>query len=330
MIVKGCYYFISRYFQKNNIQKINFIKIRGEERMTRDKLDSPIKIGLLIVALSWFLFTAYQFLKGAFNIFRDYFWVSLTDTAGTLGMGFRTMAALIAVLTILFYILKKDLKKPELFMSIRWMLLGEIIYFLSLIPVVIWGLAVVFGFESNIFGLGNFVESTLPVMIEAIGIPIVLTKLFLELNPDKPARGAIKWGLISGVLYVFVFWINNSGNWMGAITRNGIEYVTAYPDHIFSFGLTSIGLLALALYGVYIIRKSWDANSLSELDIRKIGVLITGVGLYFVVNYVMWLFLGTDSKWSTWYAWFLGHNAELWMISLPLVGVPLLFKRNSK
>lgn len=297
--------------------------------MVENKLDSPLKLGLLIVALTWFLFTTYQFLKGAFNIYRDYFWVSLTDTSGTLGMGFRSMASLIAVLTILFFILKKDLKKPELFMSIRWVLLGEIVFFLSLIPVVVWGLAVVVGLESNIFGLGSFVESTLPVMIEAIGIPIVLARLFLELNPDKPARGAIRWTLISGVYIVFVLWINNTGNWMGAITRNGIEYVTAYPDHILSFGLTSIGLLALALYGVYIIRKSWDANSLVDLNMRKIGVLITGVGVYFLVNYMLWLFLGTAAKWSTWYAWFLGHNVELWMMSLPLVGIPLIFKNKT-
>jgi len=297
--------------------------------MGEDKLASSLKFGLLIVALTWFSFTGYQFLKGAFNIFRGYFWVSLTDTAGALGMGFRTMAGVIAFFTILFFVLRKDLKKPELFMSIRWVLLGEIVFFLSLIPVVLWGLAVVFGIESSAFGLGSFVESTLPVMIEAIGIPIVLGKLFLELNPDKPARGAIRWGLISGVYVVFVLWINNTGNWIGAIRRSGIEYVTAYPDHILSFGLTSIGLLALALYGVYYIRKSWDAGSLAELDMRGIGVLITGVGLYFLVNYVMWLFLGTDAKWSTWYAWFLGHNLELWMMSLPLVGVPLLFKNKS-
>jgi hypothetical protein len=294
-----------------------------------DKLASPLKFGLLIAALTWFLFTAYQFLKGAFNIFRGYFWVSLTDTAGTLGMGFRTMAGLIAVLTILFFILRKDLNKSELFMSARWVLLGEIVFYLSLVPVVAWGLAVAFGFESNVFGLGSFVESTLPVMLEGVGIPVILGKLFLELNPDKPARGAIRWGLISGVYIVFVLWINNTGNWIGAITRSGIEYVTSYPDHILSFGLTSIGLLALVLYGVYFTRKSWEANSLAELDKRGIGVLVTVVGFYFLVNYVMWLLFGTDAKWSTWYAWFLGHNLELWMMSLPLVGVPLLFNKKS-
>ena len=297
--------------------------------MAKDKLDSPLKVGLLIVALTWLLFTGYQFLKGAFNIYRNYFWVSLTDTSAALGLAFRTMAALIAVLTVLFFVLKRDLKKPELFMSIRWVLIGEIVCFLSLIPVLIWGLAVVLGLESNTFGLGSFVESTLPIMIEAIGIPIVLAKLFLELNPDKPAKGAIRWALISGVYIVFVLWINNTANWIGAITRSGIEYVTAYPDHILSFGLTSVGLLALALYGVYLVKKSWDVNFLAELDLKKIGLLVTGVGLYFVVNYVMWLFLGTTAKWSTWYSWFLGHNMELWMMSFPLVGLPLLFKKKS-
>jgi hypothetical protein len=31
------------------------------------------------------------------------------------------------------------------------------------------------------------------------------------------------------------------------------------------------------------------------------------------------------SNWNEWYAWILGHNLDLWMLSLPLVGIPLLF-----
>lgn len=288
--------------------------------------NSSLKVGLLLVALTWFFFTGYEFIKGAFNIFRNSFWISLTDTAGTFGLGFRTVAALIAVFTILFFIFKKDLSKPELFMSIRWMLLGEIVCFLALFPVVIWGLSIVAGADISMMGLGYFIESTLPVMIESIGIPILLIKLFFELNPNKPARGAIKWALIAGTFYIFVHWVNNTGNWIGAISRKGMEYVTAYPDHILSVGLTSIGLLALALYAAYFTKKSIGANSLSELDLRKVGCIITALGMYFLIIYFMWLFLGTDAKWSTWYAWFLGHNMDLWVMMLPLVGLPLLFK----
>lgn len=292
-----------------------------------DHSNGPLKIGLLTVAVTWFLFTAYEFLKGAFNIGKEYgFWISLTDTAGAFGLGFRTAAALIAVFTVLFFVFKKDLSKPELFMSIRWMLLGDIVCFLALFPCVIWGMLILTGANISMVGLGFFVESTLPVMIESIGIPIVLAKLFFELNPNKPSRGAIKWALIAGTVYLFVHWINNTGNWVGAISRMGIEYVTSYPDHILSVGLTTVGLLALAVYAAYFTKKSIGANSLAEVNLRKVGVIITALGLYFLLIYVMWLFLGTNAKWSTWYAWFLGHNMDLWLMSLPLVGVPLLFK----
>jgi hypothetical protein len=297
--------------------------------MTQTKMDMQLRIGFLLVALSWFLFTGFQFIKGAYNIFRGgFFWVSFTDTAGTFGLGFRTMAALIAVFTILFFLTKKDLGKPELTMSIRWIILGEAVAMLALFPCVIWSFVSAFG-GAGTMGLGSFIESTLPVFIESVIIPIVLVKLFLELNPNKPAKGAIKWGLIAGTVYVFMFWINNTGNWIGAIERKGIEYMTMYPDHILSFGLTTIGLLALSIYTAYYAKKSIGANSISELNLRKAGAIIALLGLYFLAIYVMWLFWGTDAKWSTWYAWFLGHNMDLWVLSLPLVGIPLLFREKT-
>jgi len=294
--------------------------------MATTQSNMQLRIGILIVALTWFFFTGFQFIKSAFNIFDDpsrLFWVSLTDTAGTFGLGFRTMAALIAVLTILFFIAKKDLSKSELMMTIRWIILGEAVFMLALFPVIIWSFSTAFGGSSTI-GLGSFIESTLPVFVESVIIPVVLFKLFLELNPNKPAKGPIKWGLITGTVYLFMFWLNNTGNWIGAIERKGIEYVTMYPEHILSFGVTTIGLLALTIYAaIYIVRAT--AAKTFELNFRKVGAIITLLGLYFLLNYVSWLFLGTDAKWSTWYAWLLGHNMDLWLLSLPVVGIPLMF-----
>ena len=65
--------------------------------MGEDKVNSAIKTGLLIIALTWFLFTFYEFTKAAFNVTKGIFWIELTDTAGVIGLGFRAVAGFIAV-----------------------------------------------------------------------------------------------------------------------------------------------------------------------------------------------------------------------------------------
>lgn len=293
---------------------------------TEKKFNLPLKIGLFFVSIVWFFFNSFNFLKSGFNIYKFTFWIALTDTAGMFGLGFRTMAALLAVLTVTFFLVKRDLSKSELYMSIRWIILGETIYLLSLFPVLLWFIALNTGASS--FGLGSILETLSPVFVESIIIPIVLIKLFFALNPNKPEKGIIKWSLITATFYVFMFWLNNTGNWTAALLENGIEYITSYPDHIISFGLTTIGLLILTIYTAYFTKKSLSLESLEKINLQKIGGIITALGLYFFVIYVMWLLFGIDSKWSSWYAWFLGHNMDLWVLSLPLIGIPLLFQKN--
>ena len=295
--------------------------------MGEDRLNSSIKTGLLIVALTWFLFTFYEFTKGAFNIFKGTFWIELTDTAGTIGLGFRTVASFIAVITILFFIFRKDLSKPELMMSLRWIVLGEAVCFLSIFPVVIWGLDRLANVGLSESGLIFLVGSTIPVLFESVAIPFVLIKLFFSLNPNKPISNVVKWSLISGTVYIFMFWLNNASAWIVTVMAQGIEYITLYPANIFSFILTTVGLLALGLYSAYFTKKSISEKQLEKVDLRKVGLIISFLSLYFLVIYAMWLLLGSVGGWSDWYAWFLGHNVELWVMTIPLVGVPLLFKK---
>ena len=80
----------------------------------------------------------------------------------------------------------------------------------------------------------------------------------------------------------------------------------------------------LAVYTGYIAIKSSKAKTLS---LKLVGVVVLGLGMFFLWNYVSWVFFG-DGKWSDWYAWFLGHNLDLWMLTLPLFGLPLLFMDN--
>ncbi len=296
------------------------------QSLTTKRVNWSLIFGLFVTALVWFLFNGFNFLKGGFNIYKFSFWVALTDTSGMFGLGFRTMAALIAVVTISFFLVKRGLSKSELFMSLRWILLGEMIYLLSLFPVLLWFVALSSGASS--MGLGSMIETLFPVIVQSIIIPVVLIKLFLALNPNKTENGIIRWGLIAATFYCLMFWLNNTGNWSAAIMEKGAEYVTSYPDHVVSFGLTTVGLLALTIYTAYFTKKSLSLVSLKEVDWRKIGAIITALGLYFLVIYVMWLLFGTEQKWSSWYAWFLGHNMDLWILSLPLIGVPLMFHKN--
>ncbi len=294
--------------------------------MNAERNGLPLKIGLLIVSLSWFLFTFFEFAKAAFNIGQVGFWVPFTDTAGVVGLGLRTAAGLIAVVTVLFYLFRKDLSRPEALMSLRWIVLLEAANFLSLLPSGIWGTT---GINSR-FGLGFLIETGLPCLLESIAIPIVLVKLFFELNPNKPAKGAIKWGLIAGTVYIFVFWFNNSSNWIFEVMQDGTQYVTSYPANILSFGVTTVGLLVLGIYAAYFTKKYASATNEIQPDLRKVGAIITALGTYFLGIYVMWMFLDSVGGWSEWYAWFFGHNVDLWVMAIPLVGLPLLLQQKKK
>jgi hypothetical protein len=287
--------------------------------LARDSAGWYFRVGLLVVSASWFLFTFYEFVKAAVHIGKMSFWVYLTDTAGAVGLGFRTVASLIAFLTLFFYVLGRDLSAPEATMSLRWIILGEAVCFLALFPSGVWGLS-----SPNVRFL---LETGVPCIVESILLPAVLLRLFFELKPSSTARQAIKWALISGAAYIFVFWLNNTANWIFAVIVKGTEYLTAYPLNIFSFGLTVIGLFALTVYAAVFSWKQADKNHLSEIDAKKVGLIITLLGLYFDVIYVMWVLFGSVGGWGPWYQWFLGHNMDLWVMALPAAGVPLLFSR---
>jgi hypothetical protein len=284
------------------------------------KADWPFRIGLFFVAFSWFSFNFYEFTMGIFSFVRPAVsnWPIVTENvAGVWGFGLRTAAGLIAVIIVLFYIIKKDLSKPEAMMALRIIVILEAAYFLSFFPGWIWRLAL----RGTV---PQILEAILPSLIQSIAIPAVLVKLFLELSPSKTGKGAIKWGLIAGSVYVFVYWFTNASSWIGAVIVKGLDYVILYPINMLSFLVTVIGLLLLTLYVSYFSKKSFGKEVLTKLDLKRIGIIITALGLYFNLIYVLWLFFGSVGGWGSWYAWFLGHG-NLWALALPFVGLPLLF-----
>jgi hypothetical protein len=290
--------------------------------MAESKLNLPAKLGLLLVALSWFIFTAYEFIINIFNGGNvPYIWVYATDFASGIGLGLRTAASLMAVITVAYYLFgKKSFSRGAVSSFRRILVLKAAYFFVSFFPSAVWAIV---DYKNVAATLPIFMEWTLPCLVESILIPVVLIKLFFELRPSKPASGALKWALISGVAYLIVFWLNNTGNWILAIAERGTQYLTAYPVNIMSFLATTVGLLGLVVYFVYFTKKSF--KNLPMVNLRIIGAVTSVLGLYFLGTYMLWIVFGSVGGWSSWNAWFLGHNADLWIMSLPMLGLPLLF-----
>jgi hypothetical protein len=308
------------------------------KNMAEPKFYSPLKIGLLIVAIAYFLFTFHAMFTLSWigeweNIAESVsFWILITDITASFGLIFRFIASIIAVATMVFYFAKKGLSETTTYKVLKWILVLEAIYWVPLIVSGVWGVLPVSVTATDYalpaqFYLALLIKTGIPCLVSSIAIPIALFKLASKLNPNKPQKDAIKWGLIAGTSYVFVFWLNNTGMWIVTVMAEGTEYLTAYPENLLSFALTTIGLFALAVFTAYFTKKSIGTETLEKLKLRTIGAIIIALGLYFLWNYLTWIFFGRLELWSNWwYAWFLGHNLDLWALSLPLVGLPLLFK----
>jgi hypothetical protein len=305
--------------------------------MIENKFYSPLKIGLFTVVLSYFLFTLHAVFTlswvGEWNRIgggQFLFAIYAEDVSAFAGDAFRFAASIIALAAIIFYFAKKNISKPAVYKILRGILVLEAIYWLGLATTAYYEVQGLFftrgfGHRSIMFVLNSFGTSVLPSVLESLAIPIVLLIFAYKLSPNKPLKGAIRWGLISGTLIIFVFWLTNTGSWIGVIDQKGTGYLTSHPQHILSFILTAFGLLALAIYAASFTFKSRRAETIQELNLKIVGVIILALGMYFLWNYLSWIFFGGDYVWSSWYAWFLGHNLDLWMLSLPLLGLPLLF-----
>lgn len=310
--------------------------------MTKPNFYSPIKIGFLIVAVAYFLFT----FRAMFTLSWVGEWEAFSgslrliifseDISAAIGVAFRLVSSAIALGAVILYFAKKGFPTNKLKKLFRLIVIGEAVYWLGLVTTAVLSLTSslgitiwrVNGHVSTIPMFTSLLIYEIPLLIQSIVIPAVLFKLSHELAPSKPIKGAIKWGLIAGTVYIFVFWITSTAMWVSTVLRQGIQYLTAYPENLLSFTLTSFGLLALTIFTAYFTKKSIATERLEELDTPKIGGIVTTLGLLYLSNYLIWLFFGSDQTWSYWYLWFLG-NLNMWLLTLPMAGLPLLFKQKS-
>jgi len=293
---------------------------------------TPIKVGIVIVAIAYFLFTLHATFVlswigewealGAYNP-QAAFWIFVTDVSAYAFLLLRFLASIVAVSAAILYLSKRWLLQSTTYKLLRVILILEGLYWLGLLPSGIWGII-----PSNAgFSTSLLVSTGIPCMVGSIGIPVSLFMLAYRLNPNQPPKKAIKWMLIAGFFYVLEFWLNNTGMWIITVMQDGSGILSNSPQLIASFASAVAGLLALALFTGYFAKKSIGAVDWSQLSIRISGAIITSLGLFFLWNYLTWIFWG---GWNQWYAWILGHNLDLWMLTLPLVGLPMLFYRRDQ
>jgi hypothetical protein len=309
--------------------------------MAENKFYSPFKIGLLIVTLAYFIFTFHAMftlswigewepMPGIFG-----FVIFVEDIGATIGLVFRFAASIIALVGVLYYFAKKGLPEQTARKILRVVLVFEAIYWLGLLPSGVMPLIYLRDFVHTplIKLLTSLFAYDIPALVESTAIPIALFILAVKLSPKKPAKSAIKWGLITGTVYIFVFWVVNTGIWIITIwgTRGkGLGYLTSYPEIQLSFASTVFGLLALGIFMAYFTKKSTGAETLATLNLKTLGALIIVLGFWFFWNYLTWIFFGRPELWSEWFAWFLGHNMDLWILAIPLVGLPILYLEKNK
>ena len=301
--------------------------------MTEQRFYTSLKIGLLTITIAYFLFNLHTMFTiewigewarqpGTFNTVQ-----LIEDINATIGNAFRFVGSILAVVALVFYYAKRSFSRNRSYLIVRIVLVFEAIYWLGLLAS---GMSGIWRILTGGYGLLYSVGYVLPAVVESTIIPIAMFILAYKLSPNKPMKGAIKWSLISATLLILGYWFLNSGIWVFLIPVKGIDYLTTYPYMMVAFLSTILGLLALTLYSAYAAKKLLSFETLQDLDQKPLGVIITGLGLFYLWNYLTWIFFGGNHVWSDWYAWLLGHNMDLWMLSLPLVGLPLLFEGRKK
>ncbi len=320
--------------------------------MTEQKFITPLKIGLLTVAAAYFLFT----LHTMFTLSWIGEWVPLReplrttifveDMTSVVCLAFRFAGSIIAFSAILAYFMKKKLAKSTVYKVLRVVLVFEGIYWLGLITTAYYSVQntwqVLLHGHSLLFSAEALFLGAIPTVMEAIVLPIILFIFAYKLNHTKPFKTTVKWASITGTLFIFVFWLTNTSIWVGVVLQKGISYlwvetatvngaqqVIYHPEHLVSFVTTAFGLLALVIYSAYFTFKSRQTETLDDVNFGAVGAITLALGLYFLWNYLSWVIFA-GATFNDWYRWFLGHNMDLWMLTLPLAALPLLFYKSRK
>jgi hypothetical protein len=183
-------------------------------------------------------------------------------------------------------------------------------------------------------GLWFIFETAIPTLVEAIIMPLSLLKLKSKLkSPVQSQSEVTKWACITGLSYLIVFWLTYLTQWIATFLQPvsyasvypgyGLAYVSNYPINMFTFIFTAVGLPLLMLFFVWSSLPAMR-DSHSKLDLRKTGITLTLLGIYFITIIAVFSIFGAVGGASIWIIFFMFNNPDLWCISLPVLGIALI------
>jgi hypothetical protein len=307
----------------------------------KNGLNFFIKVGLSIVLSSWLIYTIYWFLKSTNWWPQESAIDFILASVGTLGLGFRIGAILAAILAMVSFLKGKEVSRVLKF--VRFAVVLEAPYFMSFIPSAIFGFVAGFGLLSgyhtlNEGGLWFIFETAIPTLVESIIMPASLLKLRSKLTPASESHGGIaKWACLVGASYLIVFWLTYVTQWIATFMQPesyasvypgyGIGYVLNHPLNMFTFILTSVGLPLLTIFFLW---SSLPAirDPVAELNWRRLGITLTLLGGYFITIITLFMISGTVGGSSIWIIFFMFNNPDLWCITLPVLGIPLILTKH--
>ena len=218
----------------------------------------------------------------------------------------------------------------------------EAVYFMFFFPSAIFGFLegfnIVSGFHTlNQGGVWFLFETAIPTLVQATVVPFALLKLRSKLrskltaNPSK--QEVAKGACITGVAYMVYWWITYFGQWMASILQPssyaqtypgyGVGFLLNYPINTLTFVLTAIGLPLLIVYFWWTSQPALK-DPTKEFHLRSIGTVLTLIGAYFITIAVLFYNFGYVGGASIWIIFFMFNNPDLWCVTLPLVGIPLI------
>jgi len=309
-------------------------------------MTKKIRLLVLVAVIAFFIWCSYWFVvsvrataqlisEGSFFMEQTkvVWWTVVfyaTEVTPSAGIIFRWVASVLALYSALIFAKNGSRFAPAVRRKVGAALFLEGANYLTMIPAVISGFTYPFvedlWYYGKTPGIVVFLLNGLATLAMVVLIPLFVFKLRSKIVHDSPNGEIVKWVCLTGAAYLFVFWFVYSISWIASLVpwsvraQPGVE-ILLNPLDLASFLLTVVFLLVIVLYGWATLIPA--ARRGSSPSLKRVGVIMTGLGIYFAAILIIFFLLGGYHAHPTIWMEILGpvHNPDCWCVALIPLGL---------